>query len=397
MASIHLAPLADAGHVRDSGGWWARMGSVGANASFVVVGGGLVAASVTYHLARRGASVIIVEGDQPGAATNAGAGIICPWTAPLDDACYRLCAEGAAFYPELLAMLAEDGQTGSGYARVGTLCVAGQAQALAPMAALLRSRRTSAPDIGEVTVLAPGEPARMFPPLDPGLAGLWIGGGARVDGRAIRDCLLRAAVARGARRVTGTATLDRTGDQVKGVTVGAERIGADAVVVAAGAWTAGVCAELGVRLPVGPQRGQIVHTRLPGADTAAWPVVLSEQDPYLVAFPAGRVVFGATREQAGFAYHTTVGGVGGLLAGAVELAPGLRDAELLETRIGFRPVTSDGLPLLGALADGLIVATGHGPEGLTAGPWSGLAVALLALGEPPVTDLAPFGPSRFRA
>ena len=370
---------------------------MGASARFIVVGGGLVAVSVAYHLARRGASVIIVAGGQQGAATSAGAGIICPWTAPADDACYRLCAEGAAYYPGLLAMLAEDGEAGSGYARVGTVCVVGQAQALQPMAALLESRRTSAPDIGEVAALAPGEPARMFPPLDPGLARLWIGGGARVDGRAIRDCLLRAAVARGTRRLPGTATLDRAAGQVKGVTVGAERIGADAVVVAAGAWTARICAELGIRLPVGPQRGQIVHTRLPGTDTAAWPVVLSDQDPYLVAFPGGRIVLGATREQAGFAYHTTVGGVGGLLAGAVELAPGQRDAELLETRIGFRPVTSDGRPLLGPLAGGLIVATGHGAEGLTAGPWSGLAVALLALGEPPVTDLAPFHPSRFQA
>jgi len=179
--------------------------------------------------------------------------------------------------------------------------------------------------------------------------------------------------------------------------VGADRIGAEAVVVAAGACTAGVCAGLGVRLTVGPQRGQIVHARLPGTQTAAWPVVLPDRDPYLVAFPGGRVVFGATREQAGFAYHTTVGGVGSLLAGAAELAPGLREAELLETRIGFRPVTGDGRPLLGPLAEGLIVATGHGPEGLTAGPWSGLAVALLALGEPPVTDLAPFDPSRFQA
>jgi D-amino-acid dehydrogenase len=78
---------------------------VGASARFVVVGGGVVAASVAYHLARRDASVIIVEGSQPGAASSAGAGIICPWTAPLDDACYRLCAEGAAYYPQLLAML----------------------------------------------------------------------------------------------------------------------------------------------------------------------------------------------------------------------------------------------------------------------------------------------------
>src|SRR6516165_9602720 len=107
------------------------MDNVSASARFVVVGGGVVAASVAYHLARLGASVIIAEGSQRGAATSAGAGIICPWTAPLDDACYRLCAEGAAYYPELLAMLAEDGAAGSGYAQVGALCVARQAQALA--------------------------------------------------------------------------------------------------------------------------------------------------------------------------------------------------------------------------------------------------------------------------
>jgi D-amino-acid dehydrogenase len=79
------------------------------------------------------------------------------------------------------------------------------------------------------------------------------------------------------------------------------------------------------------------------------------------------------------------------------LAPGLAAAELLETRIGFRPVTSDGWPVLGGIADGLFVATGHGAEGLTAGPWSGLAVALLALGQQPPADLAPFSPYRFQS
>lgn len=368
-----------------------------ASAEFVVVGGGVVAAGVAYHLTRGGAVVIIVEGDQAGIATNAGAGIICPWTAPMDDACYRLCCAGAQHYPELLAMLANDGEAATGYARVGALCVAEQAEALDGMAALLLSRRASGSGMGEVTALTPGEPARMFPPLASGLAGLWISGGARIDGRAIRDSLLRAAASRGARRVRGNAALERTGDRVTGVRVGADRIGADVVVVAAGAWTARVCAGFGVRLPVGAQRGQIVHTRLPGTDTASWPVVLSERDPYLVAFPGGRVVLGATREEAGFQYRTTVGGVGGLLTGAAALAPGLREAEMLETRIGFRPVTSDGRPVLGPVADGLIVATGHGPEGLTAGPWSGLAVALLALAQPPVTDLTPFDPYRFQS
>ncbi len=367
-----------------------------ASARFVVVGGGVVAAGAAYQLARRGAAVIIVEGDQPGIATNAGAGIICPWTAPLDDAWYRLCCSGARHYGELLAMLADDGQADTGYARVGALCLAEQAGTLPGLAALLEARRATAAEMGELTALAPGEPARMFPPLAPGLAGFWISGAARIDGRAIRGSLLRAAVARGARRVAGNATLERTGDRVTGVRAGAERIGADAVVVAAGAWTAQVCAGFGVPLPVRPQRGQIVHTRLPGIDTASWPVVLADRDPYLVAFPGGRVVAGATREEAGFQHSATVAGVGGLLTGAISLAPGLVAAELLETRIGFRPATSDDRPLLGALADGLFVAAGHGAEGLTAGPWSGLQVALLALGERPATDLTPFSPYRFR-
>src|SRR5262249_58979846 len=120
-----------------------------------------------------------------------------------------------------------------------------------------------APEMGGGGARPAGGRAGMFPPLARALAGLGIGGGARVDGRSIRDCLLRAAGARGARRVPGTAALSRAGDRVTGVTVGADRIGADAVVVAAGAWTAGVCAELGLRLPVGPQPGQIMHPPLP--------------------------------------------------------------------------------------------------------------------------------------
>jgi D-amino-acid dehydrogenase len=367
------------------------------SARVVVVGSGIVGASIAYHLARRGVSVIVVEGDRAGPATGAGAGIICPWTASLDDTGYRLCAEGARYYPELISMLASDGETETGYARVGTLCVSNNRQDLERMAAMLRSRHGDDPGIGDVAMLPQPEPKKAFPPLDPELAGLWIGGGARVDGRAIRDCLLRAAERHGARRVPGNAKLELTaGNQVTGVRAGTDRIGADAVVVAAGAWTSEVCADLDRPLPVFPQRGQIVHARLPGTGTSAWPVVLADRDPYLVAFPGGRVALGATRELAGFQYHATVGGVAALLTGAAALAPGLAGAELLETRIGFRPASRDGRPLLGQMAGQLFIATGHGPEGLTAGPWSGQAVARLILDEPPVTDLAPFDPARFR-
>jgi D-amino-acid dehydrogenase len=366
-----------------------------ASAQIVVVGGGIVAASAAYHLTRDGASVIVVEADRAGSATDAGAGIICPWSDRADDAAYRLSADGARYYPELLAMLAGDGQAETGYARVGALRVAEDTGSLDATAAFLRSRQGDRPEIGEIAVLGPGEPGKLFPPLAARLAGVWISGAARIDGRAIRDSLLRAAAGNGARRLRGQAVLEHASGRVTGVTVGTDRISADAVVVAAGAWTAQLCAELGRQLPIGPQRGQILHVEMAGARTESWPVILPPQDPYLLGFPAGRIVLGATREQVGFEHRVTVGGVGAMLTAALDLAPGLAQATLLETRIGFRPVTSDGRPLLGKLADGLFVAAGNGAEGLTAGPWTGRAAAALVLGQQPATDLVPFDPARF--
>jgi D-amino-acid dehydrogenase len=93
----------------------------------VVVGAGIVGASVAYHLARRGVAVIVIDGVEAGWATGAGAGIICPWTDPDDGPAYRLGADGARYYPELISMLAEDGETGTRYQRVGALCLAGGA------------------------------------------------------------------------------------------------------------------------------------------------------------------------------------------------------------------------------------------------------------------------------
>jgi glycine/D-amino acid oxidase-like deaminating enzyme len=66
----------------------------------------------------------------------------------------------------------------------------------------------------------------------------------------------------------------------------------------------------------------------------------------------------------------------------------------LDRARGERPVTPDGLPLLGTLTDGLVIAAGNGPEGLTAGPWTGRAAAALALGERPPADLTAFDPAR---
>jgi D-amino-acid dehydrogenase len=182
--------------------------------------------------------------------------------------------------------------------------------------------------------------------------------------------------------------------------VDGEPLAADKVVVAAGAWSTELVAPLGVSLGVAPQRGQISHFELPGVDTGPWPVVLPVSSHYLLAFPGSRVVAGATRETgSGFDYRVTAAGQREVLDHALAIAPGLADATLLETRVGFRPASEDGLPLLGSLTEhpDVLIATGFGAGGLTLAPFAGTLIAALALGEEPSLDVTPYGPERFSA
>ena len=166
-----------------------------------------------------------------------------------------------------------------------------------------------------------------------------------------------------------------------------------AVAIAGGAWSANLGRELGCPLPIEPQRGQILHFGLASAETATWPMITTLGDYYLVAWPGGRVVCGATRESGlGFDPRATASGVREVLEQAHQIAPGLDDATLLEIRVGLRPLSADGLPVLGRIPGlyNVFVASGHGPHGLTLGPYSGKRVADLMLGNGSVDDLAAF-------
>ncbi len=129
-----------------------------------------------------------------------------------------------------------------------------------------------------------------------------------------------------------------------------------------------------------------MHLRLPGADTGTLPIVLPAlSDYYLIGFPDSRIVIGATQEsEAGFDFRITAGGVAEVLQEGLRVAPGLKEATLAEIRVGFRPLSKDGLPLLGRVPSisGLVIATGLGPHGLTVGPYVGSLAAQLAVGSP---------------
>ncbi|EMR07009.1 Glycine oxidase [Bhargavaea cecembensis DSE10] len=365
----------------------------------VVIGAGIVGASAAYHLSRQAdTEVILVDKEQQGKATLAGAGIICPWVSHAENPdWYRLAKEGAKFYPELIRCLEEEGEHRTSYKRVGALCVSDRPEELDRIEEAVKARQADAPELGEVLRLDAEETRRRFPPLDEELESVFVSGAARIDGRLLREAMVRAARKNGARIVDGEASLVSDGDKVTGVAVGDEIIDADQVIVTAGAWVPELLEPLGVQVNVQPQRGQILHINMPGEDTSDWPVVLPQSSHYMLAFDDSRVVAGATRETgSGFDYRQTVGGLHEVAGEALRIAPGLSQGTLKEVRIGFRPMGEYSLPLLGKLEElgQVTVATGLGPSGLTMGPYVGYLAACLAVGEAAEMDLSTYHPLR---
>jgi D-amino-acid dehydrogenase len=365
-------------------------------ADVIVVGGGIAGMSVAYHLVIAGASTTVVDRHHEGRATDAGAGILSPETTRVvGEGWPELAVASGARYRRLVAELEAEGETDLGYGRTGLLAVAfadWDVEAYEQLAA----RSVSA----SVVEVSPTEAAARFPALAPVTRALWNPDAARVDGRRFTAALRRSAVRHGLVEVGATAeriVLD--GGRAVAVEAGGTRVACGAVVVAGGAWTPALVDPLGdaAVVPVGPERGQLVHLHAPGLDTDDWPIVSPPLGCYVVPWPGGRAVVGATREpEAGFAPVPTVDGVRMVLNEVARVAPGLVHATLVEVRVGLRPACRDGLPVLGRLPglDNVYAATGYGADGLLVSPGCGQLIAREVLSGPePGVD--PFRPDRF--
>ena len=141
-----------------------------------------------------------------------------------------------------------------------------------------------------------------------------------------------------------------------------DELDAGRVVVAAGAWTA----ELVPGVPVRPVKGQLLRLRDPrGAGLVDR--VLRFEGGYLVPRGDGGYVLGATMEERGFDTTVTAGGVYELLRDAHELVPGISELVVEEALAGLRPGTPDNLPIVEE-RDGVVVACGHGRNGVLLAP-----------------------------
>jgi glycine oxidase len=334
---------------------------------------------------------VLDAGDEQGQAWRAAAGMLAPQIeARPEDPLLEFGLAAREHYRPLADLLRETTGLDIGLWQEGIAAVAADETE----AAELRSRVAWQRQQGLLSDwLDADEVQARWPWIRPVEGALW----AAHEGAIDPDKLVRALLADG-ERLGATLTHDRAtaierrGDRVTGVAGRRGRYLAPEVIVAAGAWS-GTLDGLPRPLSVAPVRGQMAALPWPGGVPRA---IVYARDGYLLA-RGEEAIAGSTMESVGFRPEVTEEGQAGIVAAAAALCPALAGAPVRRSWAGLRPLTPDGLPIIGPepRLDGLWYATGHGRNGILLAGLTGMVMRQLLEGEPPAEDLGAFAPDRF--
>lgn len=378
-----------------------------------VVGGGIVGAATAYFAAREGARVTLLESEHVGyGASGRNPGFV--WLHCRNPGfALEIARATRRLYPQLAAELPLDFEFRESGGLIYFL-TEGQAGAFAEFA---ENRRA---DGLAVELLDGDEVRRLVPPIRADVLGAtYCADDAHINTPLLVRALVEGARAEGATIREGVPVTGflRAGDDVAGVTTPEGDVAADVVVAAAGVWTTALLEPLGVDLPVGAERLQVIATEpLPRLvepvvygplatkqyslfrDLDSWSAA-DFTAPYedeagiemllLLAQRAnGELLLGCPMDYPSeLDLRPTLAGLAATAAAISEDFPGLRDVPVSRTWAGLLPYTSDTIPVIDSPLPGLVVASGH-VYGNAAGPMTGKLLAQLVLEREPELDLS---------
>ncbi len=349
------------------------------NWDVIIIGGGIIGLSLSIELRRKGASVLVVERGAPGReASHAAGGMLvdCPLETPA--ALQPLATASARLYPEFARELEVESDI--------KVDLRGQGTILFPSVEHLHS-----PSFRTATLPTP------LAELEPVLADLnhpaFYLHERSVDPRAVTAAALQTAKRRAVDFSSGeeVTSINLSKGCVAGVITTKTSFHAPKVVNCAGAWSGQIAP---FAFPTRPVKGQMLCLAAPSRNLLKH--VIRTPEFYLIPRSDGRILVGATVEEAGFDKRTDVATIQRLRRAAISIVPELRNAKILEDWAGLRPGTPDALPILGVTATpGYYVATGHFRDGILLAPITAQLMAEVVTDKKPSFDLDAFSPSRF--
>jgi len=373
----------------------------------IVVGAGIIGLSLAIELNKQGLRVLVVEKGEPGReASWAAGGMLCDFPLETPVGLRELATASARMYPEFARELEDESGLKIDLRSVGTLVLSrvetGLRSATTQATEAVTTQAATTQAYALPAALRELEPAfRVADGTAPHLTALYAAAQyikeRCVDPRHLTTAAIGAARHRGIDFSSGDHVLgvEVASGKASGVRTNKTHFAAGMVVNCAGAWAG----QIGPHpFPTRPVKGQMLCVAMPQKELVRHVVrtLGCTQDVYLIPRSDGRMLIGATAEEAGFDKQTVPETIQKLRRAALDLVPKLADARILEAWAGLRPGTSDNLPILGATATpGYFVSTGHFRDGILLAPVTARVMGQMMTGQRPQMDVSRFSASRF--
>jgi glycine oxidase len=367
-----------------------------------IIGGGVIGSSIAFELAAEKLNVVLLDREEPGrGASWAAAGMLSPGPDSPDALpLVPLAKESLQLYRKFVAAIEEASGLHTHFASDGALQLFPGAQGEADRDEMVAELRALDIAIEPVSLDDARGMENAIGPVT--RAAAWLPGEATVEPRLLMGALLAALRHREVEIRSGchVTSLLRRATRCTGLVAGGEEIAANFIVLAAGCYSSNLAPENSIEndwlsrcAPTHPVRGQMLALH---SDKVSLRRVLRSERGYLVPRLGGRIVAGSTLEEVGFDKRVTAGGMRKILDAAIELAPDLAGAEIVETWAGLRPATPDNLPILGpADLENLFIATGHYRNGILLAPVTAKLARDWILTKSMSAGAAIFSPLRF--
>lgn len=370
------------------------------NQDVLIIGGGVVGLSIARKLHQKGLrKITIVERGKLGQESSfAAAGMLAAQaeTDKIDDF-FHFCIESNAIYPQFADELIDETSVNIELDKNGTLYLAFTEEDEAEIRRRFQWQKKAGL---RVEHLSAAETRKAEPFVSPDVrAALFFPNDWQIENRNLLDALQKYAALNKIEIIEGAEVRSLLIKNEK--TIGAEtsdgKFFAEKTVLATGAWTSLIKIGEAVSslIDVKPIRGQMLCFKT--AKRLFSKVIYSPRG-YIVPRQNGRILAGATVEDAGFDKSVTASGIDFVRENALEIAPSLINLEASEKWSGLRPFAPDGLPILGEFAQpkNLFVATAHFRNGILLAPLTAEILASKIVENTDSEYLRVFSPRRFQ-